>query len=221
MVGFAEGHPTVGIVGCYQRSGSKVKWQGVPTTVTVMSGRDAGRLGLLEGIHVLGTPTSVLYRADLLRMRASFFPHKRSYADTSACYEAFQHWDFGFVHEVLSEERVHPGQWSAEMDALDAGSVAYLDVLLRYGPSYLSPAEFGARKKEVFDGYYRALGGCVWKLKGREFWRFHQSRLGEIGCKLEWARIAKASIQEAVTEARNPVTGMRKVLAVLKGAGPL
>ena len=111
MVDFAEAHPAVGIVGAYQRSGNTVKWQGIPSTVSVMSGRDAGRLGLLKGIHVLGTPTSVLYRADLLRMRPSFFPHPRSYADTSACYEALQYCDFGFLHEVLSVERVHSEQW--------------------------------------------------------------------------------------------------------------
>jgi len=217
LVDLAEAHPTVGIVGSYQRSANKVKWQGVPLTVNVMSGRDAGRLGLLNGIHVLGTPTSVLYRADLLRMRRFFFPHTRSHADTSACYEAFQHCDFGFVHEVLSEERVHSGQWSTEMDALDAGSASYLDVLLRYGTVYLTAAEFAARKKEVFDAYYRALGGCVWKLKGREFWNFHRSRLGDMGCDLEWAKIAKGAIKEAVAEAKNPVTAMRKALAVLKG----
>jgi hypothetical protein len=55
------------------------------------------------------------------------------------------------------------------------------------------------------------------KLKGREFWNFHRSRLREVGCELAWARIAKAAILEAVTEAKNPVTAMRKVLAVMTG----
>jgi len=217
MVHFAEAHPTVGIVGSYQRSGKNVKWCGLPLTVDVMSGRDAGRLALLEAIHVFGTPTSVLYRADLVRMHKFFFPHARSHADTSACYEAFQFCDFGFLHEVLSTERVHSGQWSAEMDALDAGSVAYLDVLLRYGPLFLTAAEFDARKKEVFDAYYRALGGCIWKLKGREFWKFQQSRLVEMGCELEWAKVANASIKEALSEAKNPATALRKIWAVMKG----
>jgi hypothetical protein len=189
----------------------------VPPAVSVMSGRDAGRLGLLHGIHVLGTPTSVLYRTDLLRMRDGFFPHNRSHADTSACYESFQYCDFGFLHEVLSVERVHPQQWTAEMDELDAGSVAYLEVLLRYGPLYLTAAEFAARKEEVFNGYYRGLGGCLLKLKGRKFWKFHRSRLREIGCQLDWTQIAKGTINEIVTEAKDPVTAMRKVRAVMSG----
>ena len=216
MVQFAEAHPAVGIVGCYQRSGDSVKWQGLPRAVSVLTGREAGRLGLLKGIHVLGTPTSVLYRADLLRMCKSFFPHTRCYADTSACYESFQHCDFGFLHEVLAVERVHPEQWSAAMDKLDAGSIGYLDVLLQYGPQYLDAAEFVDRKKEVFDAYYRGLGGSVLKLKDREFWNFHQSRLGEMGCELAWARIATATIKEAIVEAKNPVAAVRKILAVMK-----
>jgi glycosyltransferase involved in cell wall biosynthesis len=217
MVNLAETHPNVGIVGCYQRSGSTIKWRGIDPAVSVVSGREAGRLGLLKSVHVFGTPTSVLYRADLLRMRESFFPHPRSYADCSACYEALQHCDFGFLHEILSVERVHSEQWSAAMDKLDAGTVGYLDILLQYGPVYLSAPEFAARKKEVFDSYYRGLGGCLLKLKGREFWNFHRSRLREVGCELAWARIAKAAILEAVTEAKNPVTAMRKVLAVVTG----
>jgi len=215
LVGLAEAHPTVGIVGSYQRSGNKVRWQGLPLTVSIMAGRDAGRLGLLEGVFVFGTPTSGLYRADILRMRPSFFPHNRSYADTSACYEAFQHCDFGFLHEVLSTERVHSEQWTTAMDALDAGSVGLLDDLLRYGPLYLSATEFATRKKQAFDTYYRTLGGCILKLEGRHFWKFHQSRLREMGCELDWAKVAKAAIREALTEARNPVTAMQKVVAVL------
>src|SRR5262249_24460413 len=128
MVELAEAHPSVGIVGCYQRSGAAIKWQGLPDSVQVLAGRDAARLALLERIHFFGTPSSVLYRADLVRMREAFFPHPRSHADTSAVYEVLEHSDLGFLHEVLSAERVHPGQWSTKMDALDSGGVAYLEI---------------------------------------------------------------------------------------------
>jgi len=93
-------------------------------------------------------------------------------------------------------------------------------VLLRYGPLYLNAEEFLARKESVVAQYYRALGGCFWKSKGREYWRFHQSRLKDIGIKLEWAKVAKAAIAEAMVEARNPMTAVRKVVAVLKGRPP-
>ena len=218
MVRLAEAHPNVGIVGCYQRSADKVKWQGIPPEVDVISGREAARLGLLKGIHVLGTPTSVLYRADLLRLRQDFFPHLRSHADTSACYESFEVCDLGFLHEVLAVERVHAGQWTSEMDALEAGSVAYLDIMLRYGPCFLDADEFAARRDEVIDSYYRALGGTVWKLKSSAYWRFQRSRLAELGYALDLGKVAGAALKEAFTEARHPSTALRKVLQVLRSA---
>jgi glycosyltransferase involved in cell wall biosynthesis len=217
MVQFAESHRTVGIVCSYQRSGHQVKWQGVPPDVTVMSGREAGRLGLLNGVFVFGTPTSVLYRANVVRRRQPFFPHLFSHADTSACYEILQACDFGFLHEVLSEERVHAGQWTAEMDALDAGSVGYLDVLLRYGPSYLSADEFNARKETIFAQYYRGLGSCFWTMKGPKYWRFHRSRLKDIGVQLQWSRVAEAAVAKALLEARHPRTAIHKLAAAVMG----
>jgi glycosyltransferase involved in cell wall biosynthesis len=217
MVALADTYPNLGIVGCYQQSGKTIKWRGLPPTVSVVSGREAARIGLLQAVHILGTPTSVLYRADLVKKRDSFFPHNRSYADTSACYECFQDADFGFLHEVLAVERVHEEQWSTAMDRLDAGSVGSLDILLRYGPIFLTEAEFAARRKEVFDAYYRGLGGCILKLKSREFWNFHRSRLREMGIDLPWNRVAREAIKEVATEAKNPAAAIRKVIAVLKG----
>lgn len=219
MVELALRHPAAGIVGCYQRSGGTLKWRGVPESVEVLSGREAARMGILEGIHILGNSTSVMYRADLLRRRSNFYPHLHSHADTSACYEALQHCNLAFVHEVLCEERVHEEQWSSAMDSLAAGSVAYLEILLQYGPLYLEAEEFAARQKRVFDEYYRFLGGGVWKLKRRAFWEFHCSRLNQIGCGIEWARVARAAIAEALAEARDPLKAARKMRVAVKG-GP-
>jgi glycosyltransferase involved in cell wall biosynthesis len=211
MVHLAESYPSVSIVGSYQRSADSIKWRGVPPDVNVLSGRDAARLGLLYRIHVLGTPTSVLYRTDLIKRGRAFFPHPRSHADTSACYECLQHGDLGFVHEVLAVERVHPEQWSEAMYQVSAGCTAYLDIMLQYGPLYLTPEEFKARKMQVFDSYYLGLGGHLLKLKGRSFWRFQRARLEELGLSLPWRRVIKAALIELGIEARHPWCALRKV----------
>ena len=54
------------------------------------------------------------------------------------------------------------------------------------------------------------------KLKGREYWQFHRSRLHELGCHVEWTRVARATINEIVAEVQDPVTALRKVRAVMK-----
>ena len=87
----------------------------------------------------------------------------------------------------------------------------------RYGPRYLTETEFRSRKQEVFNDYYRFLGGAFLKLRGRAFWDFQRSRLKEIDCELEWTRVINGAIAEALHEARSPMTAMRKALSVVRG----
>jgi glycosyltransferase involved in cell wall biosynthesis len=222
MVSLAEEHPRVGIVGAYQRSGETLRWRALPTTVRVLPGRDACRLCLLDRKFLFGAPTAFLYRSDLESPGKPFFPHLRSHADTSVCYEYLREREFGFVHEVLSAERLHPGQWSSEMDALGAGSVAYLEVLMEYGPWYLSEAEFASRREQVLEEYYQGLGRYALRLKNRKFWSFNAARLREIGLKLDWPRVLAAALWKALEEIRHPKTAVRKIEILMKqgAAGP-
>ncbi|MFY9986143.1 MAG: glycosyltransferase family 2 protein, partial [Chthoniobacterales bacterium] len=159
MVQFAMQNPTVGIVGSYQRCNDSIKWKGLPDDVTVLPGREACRLGLLQEIHVLGCPTSVLYRSDVVRRTESFFPHSESHADTSACYAYLRDCDFGFIHEVLSVEREHAGQVTKGVEELNGGTLAYIETLVRYGPLCLSENELAMRREKLLADYYRLLGG--------------------------------------------------------------
>jgi glycosyltransferase involved in cell wall biosynthesis len=215
MVGFAVRHPAVGIVGSYQQSGDIIKWKGLPENVSVLSGRMACRLGLLREVHVLGAPTSVLYRSDLIRKTTSFFPHSEPHADTSACYAYLHDCDFGFIHEVLSVARVHPGQLTKKIEALNAGALAYLESLVRYGPLYLSEGELAMRKHELLASYYRMMGGCVLKMKPRAFWEFHKKGLSCMGLSLNPRRVLVEAVGEMVRELKKPSTALRKFASAL------
>jgi glycosyltransferase involved in cell wall biosynthesis len=216
MVRFAVQHPTVGIVGSYQESNGSIRWKGLPEDVSVLSGREACRLGLLKGIHVFGSPMSVLYRCDLIRRTSSFFPNSEAHADTSACYAHLHDCDFGFIHEVLSVERVHEGQLTTFVDRFNAGIWGAIDILIQYGPLYLSEAELATRLEEVLAGYYRVLGGCVLKMKGRDYWAFQESRLSSRGYALDWRRVSIEAMLEFARELRNPVTALLKLKSALE-----
>lgn len=216
MVQFAEEHPAVGIIGCYQRSGDHIRWQELPRTITVLSGRDVCRLALLKGVQVFGAQTAFLYRSDIVRMTQTFFPHLRPHADTSACYEHLQYCDFGIVHEVLAVERLHNDQVSSSVNSLGGGNLAYLEGLLEYGPRYLNEGELSARKAEAFQEYYRFLGGSVLKLRDRSFWSFQVDRLREIGCPINWRMIGMAVIREVLDESKRPVTACQKAIQVIR-----
>jgi glycosyltransferase involved in cell wall biosynthesis len=216
MVRFAKEHPGVGILGSYQQSNDIAKWKGLPESVTVLSGREACRMGLLQSIHVFGNPTSALYRADLVRRTPSFFPHSEPHADTSACYEFLRDCDFGFIHEVLTVERVHEGQVTKDVERVNGGDLAHIETLIKYGPWYLSDAEYAERARELLAGYYRLLGGSVLKMKPRNFWEFHQARLRSFGYALDWRQVGVGAMREFVSELRSPMTALRKLTSVLE-----
>src|SRR5437764_10152773 len=82
-----------------------IKWNQVQSPSTVVSGREICRAHLFGKTYVFGTPTSLLYRSDLIRNDDNFYPNATAEADTSACYKCLTKSDFGFVHQVLSYER--------------------------------------------------------------------------------------------------------------------
>jgi glycosyltransferase involved in cell wall biosynthesis len=211
FVNFATEHPGVGIVGSYQRSGDTIRWTGLPPETTVIAGKDICRLGLLENVHVFGNPTSALYRSDLVRARHDFFPHSRPHADTSACYASLQECDFGFIHEVLSVERVHEQQVSSKADALNAGDLAYLEILLDYGLRYLTAAEFRQRWREVETCYYETVVRGLLRLNGGKYLRFHQTGMRNLGRRLSKFRILTTALAKLGSELLHPLEALLKL----------
>ena len=106
MVGLAETCPSVGIVGAYALDGRNVLWTGLPYSSAVVPGRELCRRYFLERLYPFGTATSLLYRSDLVRRRATFYNEMNIHADTEVCIELLKMCDFGFVHQVLAFTRV-------------------------------------------------------------------------------------------------------------------
>ena len=178
--------------------------------------REICRLSFCEKLDVFGNPTSSLYSSDLIRKKKNFFPHTLPYADTSACYEHLKDCDYGFVHEVLSSERVHSGQVSAKQKTLDEGNIAGIDHLLKYGSVYLNKEEFINKRKDLMQEYYRWLGGSILKMKGVRFWKFYRDKFKELNYPLCFTEIIKGMVRELVEEVKKPNVAAAKIAAVLK-----
>ena len=67
-----------------------------------------------------GSPTSLLYRADLVRKSDNFYPNRSPHADTSACFAHLKDCDYGFVYQALSYERIHAATQSHESFRINA-----------------------------------------------------------------------------------------------------
>jgi glycosyltransferase involved in cell wall biosynthesis len=196
MVELAETNPSVGLVSSYQLSGGGDKWyiraNGLPYASTVVSGREIGRARLLGTLDVLGNPTSNLYRSDLIRRTEFFFPNATAEADISACLECLKVADFGFVHQILTYERLHPAQITNTSKNLEAYFTSKIGDLCTYGPFFLEPAEQEKRIDALMEEYYKRLALYAIHFRGGDFWSYTRRRLQEVGYPFSNVRLAKA-----------------------------
>ena len=219
MVQLAEAHPSAGFVGSYQLSGGNTDWRTwdviwteLPYPSALISGREVCRMQLLGGPYVFGSPTSLLYRSDLVRQDDNFYPNSTAEADTSACYKHLQHSDFGFVHQVLSYMRVHEQTMTAISRSRNAYESAHLSDLVEYGPNCLTRDELNKRLKEVLAGYYQFLGVSVFHRRDAAFWAYHKRRLAECHQRFSYMRLAMAVMVKGADLLLNPKQTVEKAL---------
>jgi glycosyltransferase involved in cell wall biosynthesis len=220
MVGLAEENPSVGIVGAYQLSGGVGIWyvrnNGLPYSRTVVSGREVCREQLLGTLRILGNPTSVMYRADLVRSTDRFFPNPTAEADTSACLEALRTSDFGFVHQVLSHERIHNVRATTASLETNAYLSAAISDCQAYGEWFLTKKECDARIGELLNEYYAYLSRSAFKRKGKQFWSYHAKRLDELGFGLDGVRLSVGVASKFADLMLNPKETVRMAWARMR-----
>jgi glycosyltransferase involved in cell wall biosynthesis len=207
MVHLAEKHPEVGIVGAYGLAGlehPKVVWQGVRYPDEVVRGRDACRSMLLGGPFVFGTPTAVLFRADIVRTQSSFFNESNFQADVEACLQVLEDHDFGFVHQILTFQGVREDSLSSFSARFGTDLPWVLNSLVKYGPKYLGEEERQRRIRDHLVGYYWYLGREVYRRRGKDFWKFHRDKLAETGYPLNAALVAWRALGCAFDVLANP-----------------
>jgi hypothetical protein len=215
MVTLAEANPSVGMVGAYQLSGGDGIWYvrnaGLPYSQTVVSGREICRAHLLGMMAVFGNPTSVMYRADLMRKTDRFFPNSTQEADISACFEHLRCADFGFVHQILTHERIHgPRASTASLEVNAYVSAAISDCQV-YGDWYLTKLECQVRIAQLLEQYYSYLSKSAFKFKGKEFWNYHIGRLHELGFRFDKRKFSTGVASKLLDLLLNPKSTVQMV----------
>jgi glycosyltransferase involved in cell wall biosynthesis len=220
MVHVAEEHPSVAIVGAYGYGFHKagLVWDGLPYPSTIVSGHELGRASLLGGPYVFGTPTSLLFRSDIVRSRHAFYNESNLHADNEACLEFLEHNDFGFVHQVLTFSRVREDSQTSYSKRLNTYLPDHLHMLIKYGPKYLSHEEMEQRIRNHLVSYYRYLGKQLYKRRGPLFWNFHKEQLAAIGYSLSIGRLAASVTSCALDFLLNPKRTVEELVHRLRGA---
>jgi len=214
MVQLAEANPCVGIIGSYQLSGDQVRWQGFKYPKNVFPGHEICRQIFLgsDKSFGFGSPTSIMYRADLVRSSKAFYPNPSPHADTSACFEHLRNSSFGFVYQVLCYERIHAATQTSKSKEVERYASAYLSDLIHYGPFYLSKGELDRRVQKLLKGYHRFLAVNYFVgFRSKAFWDYHRSRLEELGYPVSRFSLFRAGLSAFLEEALNPGQLIKKL----------
>ena len=204
MVAVAEKHPSIGIVGAYALEGEKVSWSGLPYPSEFVSGHDICRRHFLEQLYVFGSPTSVLYRSDLVRSHDPFYNEANIHADTEVCFELLKTSDFGFVHQVLTFTRVRQESRSKMSTALHSFYGGTLHDLTNHGRHYLTPEELDACRECHLADYYRFLGKSLLQSHDKKFWDYHRKNLNELGGGYSRTRVVRGMLLALGNAALDP-----------------
>jgi glycosyltransferase involved in cell wall biosynthesis len=194
MVSLMEEHPSAGIVGAYGLDGRWVLWSGLPYPSNVVSGREICRQRLLGGPYVFGSPTSVLFRSDLVRSRNAFYDESSEHPDSEVCFELLKDCDFGFIHQVLTLSPERSRSLLSKSRELNTLAPSILHELIVYGPYYLTPDEKAQRLETVITEYYNFLAKGFLQRRNKEFWDYHEGKLKEQGIGFSRFRLAHAVV---------------------------
>ena len=208
MVAVAEAQPTVGIVSAYGLRDGRVAWGGLSYPNTFFRGREIGRAALLGAPHVFGAPTSVLYRAELIRNRDVFFNESNLHADTEICLDPPAEPRFCFSasdSDLYAHRKRFPYAFSTRVNSYLPASLYHLK---KYGPVYLNQEELAERVASQMKRYYAFLGESVLQRRDREFWTFHENKLRELGCPLSYSRLGGVIVMRLLDLLLNPKRGI-------------
>jgi glycosyltransferase involved in cell wall biosynthesis len=194
MVGLAEAHSNVGIVGAYRLDGEDVSLTGLPFSKPELPGCEVCRLYLLHGKYIFGSPTSILLRSELIRERKPFFDERYSpFEDTDVCFQILKKWNFGFVHQVLTYSRRENESILRDLRPFIFHLFVRLSMLIAHGRDFLTAEEYQRCLRTAERDYFLFLARskCAVRSDPPEFWDFHRNRLATLGYRLDWRLLGK------------------------------
>jgi glycosyltransferase involved in cell wall biosynthesis len=198
---------SIGLVSSYWLSGNELWGSRFPLQTPMLAGKEAVRWFLLADITPFGSQTCVMYRSSVVRRNKTFFNVSFPFADVLKCVEILEHWNYGFVYQVLAFAR--KDNESILHDVLlpmAAHSLALYVMAQRYAPVFMGAGEAASTIAKYKLQYYRALARAALRLRGPAFWRFHKAGLKALGNeeKHDWPYLAMLIGAELLWLASNP-----------------
>jgi len=214
MVRAFDQSESIGLVSSYWVTGNDLGGSGFRHLTPMLAGKECVCWFLRTGVTPFGSQTQVMYRSSLVR-HETFYNISFPFADIQKCVEILEHWDFGFVYQVLSFSRIdNESILHQTLLPMAAYPLAQYVIAQRFGHLFLELDEANAIIAKYKLQYYRALARAALRLRGGAFWRFHKVGLKALGEheKLDWPYLAMIIGAELLWLVSNP--GMTTVEAL-------
>jgi glycosyltransferase involved in cell wall biosynthesis len=212
MVAVGEAYPSAGVISAYQLHGEQVRSTGLSYQTTLVSGGEACRRFLLQNLVLFGTPTSILYRADLVRNQNPFYLEtEMCCADWEACLALLSTSDLGFVHQVLTFSRRRTGSVGAIASDTGGNIASLLRILLVYGRKCLTKEDFEKALELRLSQYYEFLGRRLWVERDKDFWSYHRKTFANAGIEFSRVRLARGAFGHLCRSVLDPKATLKRV----------
>lgn len=207
---------SIGLVSSYWLKGKQLRGSGFPFPATVLPGKEMARLYLRTGLWVFGSPSAVMYRSCMIKKDQPFYDESRLHEDSEKCMQILEHWDFGFVHQVLSFSRADNESISSAVRTFEPNALDRYIIVQRYARAFLEANEAAALVKKTKREYYGVLAEAV--LRGREsaFWQYHARGLNTLGEALDRPYLALQVVRDLLWKGANPGTTLFSGLRYFK-----
>ena len=186
MVKAFEQSESIGLVSAYDLKANIVRGSGFSFPTSVIPGKEMVRLCLRTNIFVFGSPTTVMYRASLVRNHHPFYDESQLHEDTEKCMQILKVWDFAFVHQVLSFLRTENESISSAFRSFCPDDLDRYIMVQRHALEFHDSHEAQELKRKARSYYYEVLSTQAYRLRPLEFWRYHQKGLQTIGEEISW-----------------------------------
>lgn len=217
MVEAFEQSESIGLVSSYWLKGSEVRGSRFPYPTPMLSGKEMARLYLRTGLWVFGSPTAVMYRSSMVRNDRPFYDESRLHEDSEKCMQILEHWDFGFVHQVLSFSRADNESISSAVRDLQPEAVDRYIMVQRFARVFLDEKEASGLMRSSKLEYYSILADESLRRRKPAFWRYHTQGLSSLGEKIDRPFLALQITRKLLRKAANPGAAIEKGLRFLKG----
>jgi glycosyltransferase involved in cell wall biosynthesis len=218
MVALAETHSSVGVVSSFRLIGNRVDQESpVQYSQAVRNGSEVVKwelLGPKGSTWVTGSDTSLMFRTDFVKQQENFYDPTVWHCDTDTAYRVLMQSDLGFIHQLLTYTRRHPGALTPFSSRVWSFISRDGRLLIRYGPKLLDAREYRRRIRSWLWDYGTWLAKQALKPYRRRQSEFAEFHAREIHYMLKEAALAHDP------ETRIVLSSFRWLLPVGQRRGP-